>query len=188
MRNRGSNPSIHPTKVRGWLPYQKQNRRNWSMRPRWMMESADHASPGRREWERRPAGTRQRLGGESRAAGDEGKEVGDGEWTEMGLRSYYGLTLLKVSTQAQQEGHKLWFYPVIFFSELCNVTRGGGARKKKRKLQAMDQRFIVRAMHSCSDTIHLLADEGDISFFQHKGSHCISFVQVAKFRCPAVLL
>ena len=65
---------------------------------------------------------------------------------------------------------------------------GGGARKKKRKLQAMDQRFIVRAMHSCSDTIHLLADEGDIFFFQHKGLHCISFVQVAKFRCPAVLL
>ena len=49
------------------------------MRPGWMMESADHASPGRREWERRPAGTRRRLGGEWRAAGDEGKEVGDGE-------------------------------------------------------------------------------------------------------------
>ena len=43
-----------------------------------------------------------------RVAGSRGRrEVGDGEGTKMGLRSYYGLTLLKVSTQAQQEGHKL---------------------------------------------------------------------------------
>ena len=50
-----------------------------------------------------------------------------------------------------------------------SCSGGGGARKKKRKLQAMDQRFIVRAMHSCSDTIHLLADEGDIFFFSTQG-------------------
>ena len=49
------------------------------MRPGWMMESADHAGPGRREWGRRPAGTRRRLGGESRAAGDEGKSETESE-------------------------------------------------------------------------------------------------------------